>query len=185
MIFRLSDKEFFKDNPEAKSIKQFLDLGDQGMKYMCLVYGYNSPLRKMEMIDRKHKAVANCGFKPTPKGRPSKLQTDLMEMRSSIVKKAYTEYMELQFDADRDLLSAYDEQINEFKCLMRNREKSDKQLDQALKIAEKLPKLLETRKQIQDILEVRDVEEFAIDEALSEFEDDQSMVEEFLNREDV
>lgn len=181
MIFRLSDKEFFKDNPEAKSIDSFLKLGDQGMKYICLVYGYNSPLRKMDMTERKKKAVHNCGFKPTPKGRPSKLQTDLMEVRGLLVKKALAEYMEIQFDADRDLLLAYDEQVDEFKALMRSKDKSDKQLDQALKIAEKLPKLLETRKQLREILDVRDIEEFAIEESLSDFEEDQSMVEDFLN----
>ena len=180
MLFKVSKKDFFIDNKEAGVIPAFESIGSTGMKYISLVYDYESPLRMLQLDERKRRALEYAGFKPTPKGRPSKIEKELVERKEGNASTAIRLYLELQFDADKDLLQAYNEQIEEFKDLMRNREKSDKQLDQALKISKELPNLLKIRDEIKEILNVRaDVDEFVTDVA-SDYDSDASEIENFL-----
>lgn len=155
MIFKITDKEFFKDNPEALAIPIFKSIGNKGMKFIALVYGYNTPFRKLHIPERKAKAIKLCGFRKTPTGRLSKEEKNLMESRGVAISAAIKEYMSIQFDDDRDTLDALDNQIKDFKDIQRRSGKDSKEIDQCIKISKAMPDLILTRKSLEDILEMR------------------------------
>ena len=183
MIFKISDKDFFRDNSEALLFPEFKKVGSPAMKYIILVYGYDSPLREMPIDDRKTRAAELAGVqKFSEKDKTMQSYNDLIEVRKPNVRDAITTFQSLQFDFDKDLLLAYEDQLTEFKALMRNKDKSDKQLDQALKVSDKILKLIDVRNEIIKKLSLRSgedsVEIAALDE--SSIDDEASEVENFL-----
>lgn len=176
MIFTVTDKDFFKENPWAKGVKEFNSLSSMEMKYIALVYDIQSPLvrGRLPLNERKLKAIDIAGFEPTPKGRPSKQVSDLMEVRTTEIAKAINKYKEIQFDEDLDTLEAYSDQLQEFKELLRKKGKEDKELDRALKIMKEYPGLVDLKKTLAEKLSIK-IEESVVeeldDEETSEIED--------------
>lgn len=179
MVFTVTDKDFFKENPWAKGIKEFSTLSSMEMKYIALVYDIQSPLVKgrLPINDRKIKAIDIAGFEPTPKGRPSKIVSDLMDVRTTAIANAIKRYKEIQFDEDMDTLEAYSEQLQEFKELLRKKGKEDKELDRALKIMKEYPGLVELKKTLAEKLSIKIEESF-----VEELEDDEaSEIEDYFS----
>lgn len=181
MIFTVTDKDFFKENPWAKGIPEFIKLEDREMKYIALVYDYKSPLvrGKLPLQERKTRAIEIAGFESTPKGRPSKQETDLIEVRTQEIHEAIKRYKDLQFDEDLDTLEAYSELIEEFKETMRKKGKEDKEIDRALKIAKEYPGLVELKKSLAEKLSIK-LDESSQDEIEDE---ESSAIEDYFNNE--
>jgi hypothetical protein len=166
MVFTVTDKDFFQENPWAKSIKEFKNMPSLSMKYIALVYDIQSPLVKgrLPLEKRKFKAIELAGFEPTPKGRPSKQETDLIEVRTTEINEAIKKYKELQFDEDLDTLEAYTSQLNEFKAFLRKPNKEDKEIDRALKIMKDYTGLVELQSKLAEILSIKIEENLNISE---------------------
>lgn len=160
MLFKISKEDFFTDNPEAEVIPQFVEVGDQAMKYICLVYGYNSPYRLLSMEVKRRKALEVAKVYKTPQGRPSKLEKSLVDPTSKEIIAAIAEYQSIQFDEDRDTHEAYKEFVSQSKELLRKKDKDPKEMDQALKIHKEFTTLVENEKKLREILEIRSQEEF-------------------------
>ena len=57
MLFRIMrDKDFFDSNPQAELIDEFSKLTSDEMKYIALVYDYDSPYKNLGKRERKEKA---------------------------------------------------------------------------------------------------------------------------------
>ena len=180
MIFTISDKPFFKDNPEALAVPIFKKVGDHAMKFIALVYGYNTPYRQLRTGDRKKKALDICGIPRTKTGRPSKLEKDLMENRG-MIPAAIAEYQDIQFDADRDALEAREAYIDQCKTLLRKPDKTPKEIDQSLKIMKEYNTMVEDTKALREILELRNQEEFKLQlDDEEEIIEDDNLLEKYL-----
>lgn len=156
VLFKVTDKPFFQDNPEAKAIGVFKSIGETPMKFICLVYGHKTPLKNLAVGERKIEALKECGFPPTPKGRPLKIVTDLMENRTNEVIDAIKRFNQLQYDEDRDTYEAYCEQIQDFKNFLRKPDKDEKELAKALQIMKILDELIDKKKVIAEKLNLND-----------------------------
>jgi hypothetical protein len=179
MIFTVTDKDFFKENPWAKGVKEFNELDSLSMKYIALVYDIQSPLvrGRLPIEERKRQAISIAGFEPTPKGRPSKQVLDLTDVRTQAVANAIKKYKEIQFDDDLDTLEAYSEQLTEFKEILRKKGKEDKDLDRALKIMKEYPNLVELKKILAEKLSIK-IEESSLEDL---DEDEASDIEDYFD----
>ncbi len=177
-LFILSKNEFFEDNPEARVVPEFDQVGGVVMKFICLIYGYRSPIKQMPVEPRRKKAISLCGIERTPTGRPSKLEKDLLELRDPKIKAAISVFKEIQFDEDVDTIEAYDEQIAEFRDFLRKKNKDKMELEKAGKIGTTLlPQMLEARDLMEkrissrvDQLSQEDFEEQTIEEEIPAIE---------------
>lgn len=181
MLFNISDRPFFEDNPEARAIPSFVKVGETAMKYICLVYGYNTPFRSLPIDTRKEKVVSICDIEKTPKGRMSKLEKSLRAMSNKDLVKAVEDFNQMQFDIDRDTHDAYMSHLNQCKELLRKSNKNPKEIDQALKISKDYNSLVSNEKELRSILEMRNAEEFKVDN-VSEEDDlqEDSEMEQFM-----
>lgn len=178
--FKISDKSFFEDNPECKAIKIFRDIGDEAMKYIALTYAYNTPLKNIDLMERKVQAMAECGIKKTPTGRPSKLETDLLECRTDDVIAVRDKFLELQYNDALDTYESYEIQLAEFRAFMKKPNKDEKELGRALAISKALPDFLESKKTIAESLNLDEVAKYNTQE-VDDIDDDEdySAIEEF------
>lgn len=180
------DKDFFKLNPEAKAVPEFKDLEPEAMDFICLVYDYKSPYRQMPYEKRCNTVVNDIGLEKTPTGRPSKLENDLREIRREDIKKAIDKYAEMQYDDDRDTLRAYDQQIKNIKHLMTTATKPN-DMDKAVKLAKEIPNLRKSKKELEELLDMRDEHEAQVNAEQDEIDSeiDFSLVELYNDEEEI
>jgi hypothetical protein len=136
MEFKISENDFFEDNPQAGLIPIFKEVGSKGMKYIALVYSYDTILKRLPLEKKKSKAIKMAGYEPTPKGRPSKEERDLVELRG-IIPNAIEAFTELQFDEDKEIMQAYEHKIQEDIAIVKKPNKTIAELKYAASILTK------------------------------------------------
>jgi hypothetical protein len=157
MLFKVTNKDFFEDNPSASSINNFIVCSSREMKYICLVYDYQSPYRNLKIEERKLKAVSESGFRMEKDGkRPDKYAREMMNGKIDKVQFAIHEFMSMQKDEDRELAEAVTAQLEEIKTFLKRPKETEGEWRIAIQMLEKMPKLLKDRKEIFDILDMRD-----------------------------
>jgi len=150
MLFKITEGDFFEDNPDAISIPEFSFCNSKEMKWVCMVFDYKSPIRQMPIDKRMVKAAYVAGYKNVPDNAGKNYQI------SPKLSRAISVYKEIQFDEDQENLLAYNSQLSQYRELLTKREKSDKEIDQSLKIMKEMPTLQAKRKELISILDLRD-----------------------------
>lgn len=115
--------------------------GAEWLKWICLVYDYDSPYRNLPVDDRMRKA-SNAIF--------SNNVLPVKPLEHPLVSAAITKYRELQYDPILEQHDLYMEKIHFFNAFIRNQkpESADEMID--------LQKVMENSKKITDIaLELR------------------------------
>ena len=154
MLCKITQGDFFKDNPEFKSIPEFTACTSRMMKYVAYMYDYDSVMRRLPLTERKDKSLHYAGFskekaRPTVWDRHARV---IINDELPQVLEAAAVYKSIQFNRDRAALDAYDEQLDDYISLMRSKDKSPKEMDQAIKISEKLPEFMAKRSELRKIL---------------------------------
>jgi Fic family protein len=67
MLFKVSNADFFKDNPEAKTIASFRGYNSSQLKFVVLFADPRSPLRNMPEDERLQEALRSVGLEATHK----------------------------------------------------------------------------------------------------------------------
>lgn len=157
MLFKVTKGDFFEDNPETKSNDKFTGCTSREMKYICLVYDYGSPYRNIGLQERKIKALLESDFRMERDGkRPDKYARELMNGKHPKVQDAIREFMGMQRDEDKELGDAINAQIKEMRDFLSNPKENEQQWNIAIKILEKMPKILKDRKEVFEVLEMRE-----------------------------
>jgi hypothetical protein len=157
MIFKVSKNDFFEDNPSAKAVEAFVACSSREMKYICLVYDYESPYRKLSISERKLKAVFEADFRIEKEGkRPDKYAREMMNGKVSKVQTAIKAFMALQPDKEKELAKAIDTQLDEIQRFLLRPKETEGEWKIAVSLLEKMPKILRDRKEVMDILQIRD-----------------------------
>lgn len=160
MMYKITKKDVFDDNPELRSIPEFDKLTDRQMKFVIFVYDYKSPFRNLPMEQRKKKAALQAGFKWSPtENRPDRNTRDIINGNVTSVEHASHKYMELQFDEDYENLKAYDEQLSEIREFFKKKEKSVDEMNKALAMMKAFKGLIIDRKELIKALGIREEEE--------------------------
>lgn len=173
MLFRVeASKDTFELNPSLKAIPEFERLTERQMTYVILVTDYKSPLRKLTPEERKEQAALIAGYKMDKEGK--RLDTNarnLVQGKIKSVEEAVDRYKLLQKDEDYETLLALNTLIAQIRELNSKPDKNFQELAAAVNInVQKLDKLMETKKRIEELLDMREDEPSAVIENVKQEE---------------
>ena len=179
MRFIVSGENIFADNPELSMFQHLRELTSSQLKWVALVYDYESPISQMPLPVRQIKAghLANLAFDEN--GEPTGVLKDAIAGKHEKIGNAIREYREIQFDEDKETLIAYNEQLKEFREFMRKKDKKAGEVRLALQLQKEMPTLLRMRREIANIVGLR-----AEDDMDMEALDDMSTIERIIFEEE-
>lgn len=174
MLFNIKASEPVRETcPDIDSIPEFEGITDRQIRYVILVYDYDSPYRQQPLDERKVRVAKDVGYSYNPDTSKITEREGKNIINNDIpdVVRAIKKYRELQYDEERDLLMAYDEQLLQFKEFFRKKGKTEDEIKLALAITKQYNELISDRKAMIESLglkgEIGDEEDEFADEALS------------------
>lgn len=180
MLFKVErNKSVFELNPELRAIGAFESLTDRQMTYVILVADYKSPFRKRAIEDRKYYAAVEAGYKMEKDGKRLDMNgRNLVAGKVANVEAAIRYYREtLQRDEDYEALLSIGMLIAQIRELNAKPEKTVAELEKAVTLTVgKLDKLIETKKRLEEILDMR--EDAVTDVASGDASDDPDITDE-------
>lgn len=161
MLFKVhASKDTFTLNEELKAIPEFERLTERQMTYVVLATDYTSPFRKLTQEDRRTQAAKIAGYKMEPDGK--RLDTNgrnLINGKVGAVEAAIKVYKEMQKDEDYETLLSLNKLISQIREFNNKPDKTALELEKAVNMnVQKLDKLLETKRKIEELIDVRDDE---------------------------
>lgn len=169
MLYKLRDTvSVFEDNPELLAIPEFAklqttslnsndQLKDRRMRFVILVADRRSPLRTLPERQRREKAAQIAKF-PMEGNRVDKNGRDAILGNNQAIETAIEKYKEYQFDENFETLQTVNSQIQEIKDYLKSDKKDAKDygkaLEQAAKLGEKLPSLIEAKQKLESLLNI-------------------------------
>lgn len=162
MLFKvIAGKDTFELNPQLKAIEEFARLTDRQMTYVILATDYKSPFRKLSVDERRFQAAVSAGYKLETGGK--RLDTNgrsLIQGKVGTVVAAINKYNDLQKDDDYETLLSVTLLISQIRDLNNKPDKTVAELEKAVNLnVGKLDKLIETKKRLEQILDMREDEE--------------------------
>ena len=158
MLYKIRDQvPVAEDNPEILAIPEFAKLTDRQLRFVCLVADRRSPLRTLPEKDRREKAARICGW-PTEGSRLDRNGREVVAGGVANIEKAIEKYLEYQYDEHQADYDAIVKQIQEIRDYLKS-DKEDtkdkgKALEQAAKLGERLPSLIEAKQKLESLLQV-------------------------------
>jgi hypothetical protein len=161
MLFKVHvSKDTFELNPSLKAIEEFARLTDRQMKYVILSTDYKSPFRKLSPEARREQAAISAGYKiEKDTNRLDMNGRNVVDGKVGSIAAAIVQYNKMQKDDDYETLLSINELISQIR---QANNLKDKSMDDLKKVVEmnigKLDKLVETKKKLEEILDMRDEE---------------------------
>ena len=172
MFYKVTQDDIRKDNPSIDAVEEFSPCTSVELKYIVLLYDYDTPFRALDWTSRKYRAAIEAGYKKNRKtGEFTKKAQDILDGDVNRVQLAASTFRILQKDIDKEALQTYNIQLEQFIEKAAEPKESNSDWDLALKISKALPDMLKDRKEIQQLLDIRGTE---IEEDL--FEEDEKIV---------
>lgn len=159
MLYKVEiGKNVFELNPELKAIPEFERLTDRQMTYVILATDYKTPYRKLSPEERKYHAALKAGYKLEMDGkRLDNNARNLVQGKVGNVQAAIAEYNVQQKDEDFEAIKSIKVLINQIVEFNNTPNKSPQDLKLAVELnVGKLDKLMETKKKLEEILEMRE-----------------------------
>jgi hypothetical protein len=161
MLFKVEPGKSVRElNPELSSIKEFDKIPERNLEFIFLVYDYESPYRKLPLDQRKEKVAFNVGFK-MEKGRRilDKNARNIINGKNAPTQKALIAFKELIYDSDRDTYQSLEDLIANIREELRTPSRGSQDMKHKAALAKDLPALAQTKKQLAQILEIKDTSE--------------------------
>jgi hypothetical protein len=150
-LLKLNRKgDIFKDDDGVVVVPEFLTLikkekfGPTALKWVALVYDYESPYRHYSEEERKKAVSKDLYDTYTWKGE-----------KDATLKVACDKYKELQFDPLDEQLIAFNKKINQFTALIDNMHLDEENAELLQKLMIGVEKILKTRQSLLDAIERR------------------------------
>lgn len=167
MIFKVTDKDIFEDNPSLMAFEEFAKCTSRQLKYVFLTYDYDTPLKKLPIDQRKEQAALRAGYLREKKtGRFDKNARTALSGGSKNIEAARKAFMEIQYDEDQDLYDALREEINQIKEFLRKKDKTLAERKMSLTYTKDIVDLSERKKKLKEILEIRKDEDSSNEEEI-------------------
>jgi hypothetical protein len=157
MIYKVTQEDIRKTNDNIDAIEAFAACTSRELKYVFLTYDFGTPFRQQKFADRRLNAAIEAGYRmeKTRKNMPDKTTRKLLNGQFPKVEEAIVAFKHLRRDIDREALESYDAQLDEINTRLAKKKETDKDWDIAIKLVDKLPKLLKTRKDMIELLDLR------------------------------
>lgn len=157
MLFKVeAGKNIFDLNPELKALAEFANLTDRQMTYVALCTDYSGPFRKLSAEECKFQAALEAGYK-LEKGttRLDSNGRSLVGGKVGAVEAAIKRYKELQKDEDYEAWLSLKLLIAQITELNNKKDKTVAELEKAIKFTKDLPSIMDTKKKLEEILNLR------------------------------
>ncbi len=166
MLFKVvTGKDVFELNPELRAIAEFEPLTDRQMKYVILSTDYKSPFRKLNPKDKKERAIIEAGYRMDSNGKqPDFNARKVITGKNEQVEKAIKKYRILQKDEDYETILSLGKLISDIRDFNGKQDKSASDIEKAIKFSKDLPTLLKAKREVEDILEMREEEVTDVEE---------------------
>jgi hypothetical protein len=157
MLFKLKQGEDIKElNNGIEILQEFKDITSKQLTVVALVADYDSPLRKLPERQRRERACILAGY-PMEGTRVDKNGRNVVLGKVESIEKAIVVYKGLQYDEEKEILAAYDQQIADIIELMKREKPEDLKeamalSEKAAKLSTQLPEIKEAKKKIQGLL---------------------------------
>lgn len=161
MLFKIQrGKNVFDLNPELKAIAEFEPLTGRQMEYVILAFDYKTPFRKLNWDKRKDMAAQEAGYKLEKDGKRLDMNgRNATDGKNAAIEKARKKYQIMQKDEDYESLLGLSKLMSDIRELNGTSNKSLTELEKAVKMSLQLPALMKAKKELEDILEMREDEE--------------------------
>lgn len=157
MLFKVTQRDIFEDNPELAYNEVFSSLASKDLKYVFLAYDYLSPLRQMPIEQRKEKAAMDAGHAMEADGkRLNRRARDIVAGNKLKVQKAIEEFNTIQYDSDRELALSVASQIKQLQVFFSKEQKSAAELEKAMKMIKDMPEIVKKQKELEEVLKLRE-----------------------------
>lgn len=166
MLYKIeSSKPLRETNGNIDANPIFAKYNDRVLRYVFLMFDYDSPYRRMPMEARKHHVLNACSVVD------EKSKEDFFKSNEGHVHILKKEFTKLQFDVERESLLSCREQMMEWNELLSKKDKSDREQVLAHKVFKDLPDFMERLKKIEEIVGEREVYNDAEDVESTDLED--------------
>jgi hypothetical protein len=173
MVFKIEkDKTVFQSNPELQNFECLSLCSDKELKWLFWVYDYETPLRKMPHEKRIYKAADLVGLPKDKEGRLIPSARDILALKSPKLRNALKEFNILQFDQEKELIVAFDEEINQIIEMIRKSDKTDKEWSFVKDFNFQIPKIIKAKKELEESVGMRGAEQIA---GVEEINDDKPL----------
>lgn len=180
-LLKITNKAINEDNPWIVDVEQFKPLTDRQLKYIYYGFDYHSPLRSLPLKDRLRQAALMAGYKMEKDGsRPDANARALIEGKIKSVEVAITKYNQLQFDEDRETYESVCTLLRQLRELNNKPDKNVNELEKAVKMSKEIDKLTETKRKLEDLLNIQPLMTSATDIAEDEVYDETPFIETFI-----
>jgi hypothetical protein len=183
MIFKITKEgDFFEDNPTAYLIDDFKKINSRDMKYISLVYDYDSMLCNMPIYERKLRALELLEYDTNKDGNWPKNVRDMIEGNSDKFVDAVRAFRGLMSDTDKETLAAYVAQLKECQRLLKKPNKSPSEINASAKMFKDMEQLRALIHKLKDELRQKAGKDAFSSDDIEE--ESLSLVEEINNLED-
>lgn len=160
MTYKVTDNDIFEDNPELKSIEEYKTCTSRQLKYVFLAFDYKGPYRRLPAVDRKRHAAIQAGYKTEKDSTRLDMNArNVVNGNVAAVARATQYFLSTQYDEDRETLAAIKNLIADIKTLCNKKDKSVQEMEKVVKLAKDLPGLEKTKKELQEIFNMRETHE--------------------------
>lgn len=159
MLFKVhASKDIFEMNPQLKAVEEFERLTPRQMTYVVLATDYKSPFRKLSPEERRIQAAISAGYKfETGTNRLDMNGRNVVDGKVGSIVAAITRYNAIQKDEDYETLLSISNLISQIRQFNNKPDKDKDELKAAVDMnVNKLDKLVETKKKLEEILDMRD-----------------------------
>ena len=153
MKFKVTLKDFFEENKDRAADVLFRGLSDGKIlseicKYVCLTWDYYSPLHENPINMRQRQAVRFI--------YPNITEEEIsqwLKLHAELIKKVKERFKEFQYDLECE---SYLILVDELENINREKKRKTKtDIDDAIKFAKELPKILATKRELEVLLKYR------------------------------
>jgi hypothetical protein len=167
MLYKLiHGQDVFVLNPALLAIEEFAALTDRQMRYVILATDYKSPMRKLKSEDKKFRAALEAGYKLEKDGKRLDMNgRNICAGKNEKTERAIKKYKILQQDEDYETILGLSRLISDIRDFNTASNKSATEIEKAIKFSKDLPTLIKAKREIEDILEMREDEVSAVPDA--------------------
>lgn len=151
MIFKVvAGVPLRESNSNIDCVPAFKDADDTVLRYIFLYYDYDSPFFRQSKELREEQVCVACGFLDKAEIIAFK------NKNASSLAKVKEAFLPLQYNVEFEALESCKAQVEEWNELLIKKEKSDKEMDLAFKVFDKMTIFLERIKKMEEIVGYRE-----------------------------
>lgn len=168
MLFKVqADEPVRKTNENIDSIEEFIPCNDKTLKYVFLMYDYDSPYSRQPFELRKEQVLAALDYV-----KQGSIDSFFSRNKKQI-EDATSRFNRLQYNSEFETLISLKIQVDQWNDMLRKEKKSEKEEALCHKIFDKMPQYISRIKEMEEMVGYRL-------KMSDDQEDDMTSLEEYL-----